>query len=51
MPRRSLAALAWGEVPLDLVDEGYVVRERQGRRNHYLVKAKQPSATPPSRTH
>jgi DNA-binding MarR family transcriptional regulator len=24
----------------ELVDEGYVLRERQGRRNHYQVKAK-----------
>jgi predicted HTH transcriptional regulator len=30
----------------ELVDEGYVVRERQGRRNHYQVKTKQPLRHP-----
>jgi uncharacterized membrane protein len=30
----------------ELVDEGYVLRERQGRRNHYQVKAKLPLRHP-----
>ena len=30
----------------ELVDEGYVVRERQGRRNRYQVKAKLPLPHP-----
>jgi DNA-binding MarR family transcriptional regulator len=30
----------------ELVDEGYLVRERQGRRNHYQVKAKLPLRHP-----
>jgi DNA-binding MarR family transcriptional regulator len=30
----------------ELVDEGYLVRERQGRRNHYEVKAKLPLRHP-----
>jgi DNA-binding MarR family transcriptional regulator len=30
----------------ELVDEGYVVRERQGRRNHYQVKSKLPLPHP-----
>jgi DNA-binding MarR family transcriptional regulator len=30
----------------ELVDEGYVVRERRGRRNHYQVKAKLPLRHP-----
>jgi DNA-binding transcriptional ArsR family regulator len=30
----------------ELVDGGYVVRERQGRRNHYQVKAKLPLPHP-----
>jgi DNA-binding MarR family transcriptional regulator len=30
----------------ELVDEGYLVRERLGRRNHYQVKAKLPLRHP-----
>jgi DNA-binding IclR family transcriptional regulator len=30
----------------ELVDDGYVVRERQGRRNRYQVKAKLPLPHP-----
>ena len=30
----------------ELVDEGYVVRERQGRRNHYQVKPERPLPHP-----
>jgi DNA-binding Lrp family transcriptional regulator len=30
----------------ELVEEGYVVRERQGRRNHYQVKTKLPLRHP-----
>jgi hypothetical protein len=30
----------------ELVDEGYLVRERQGRRNHYTVEAKLPLRHP-----
>ena len=30
----------------ELVDEGYVVRERQGRRNHYQVKPELPLRHP-----
>lgn len=30
----------------ELVDEGYLVRERRGRRNHYQVKAKRPLRHP-----
>ena len=30
----------------ELVDEGYVVRERRGRRNHYQVRAKLPLRHP-----
>jgi hypothetical protein len=30
----------------ELVDEGYVLRERQGRRNHYQVKARLPLRHP-----
>jgi DNA-binding MarR family transcriptional regulator len=30
----------------ELVDEGYVMRERRGRRNHYQVKAKLPPRHP-----
>ena len=30
----------------ELVDEGYVVRERKGRRNHYQVKTKLPLRHP-----
>jgi Winged helix-turn-helix DNA-binding len=30
----------------DLVDEGYVLRERRGRRNHYEVKPKLPLRHP-----
>ena len=30
----------------ELVDEGYVVRERQGRRNHYQVKTELPLRHP-----
>lgn len=30
----------------ELVDEGYVVRERRGRRNHYEVRADQPLRHP-----
>ena len=30
----------------ELVDEGYVVREREGRRNRYEVKAKLPLRNP-----
>ena len=30
----------------DLVDEGYLQRERQGRRNHYQVKVKLPLRHP-----
>jgi DNA-binding MarR family transcriptional regulator len=35
----------------ELVDDGYVVRERRGRRNHYEVKAKQPLRHPLARQH
>jgi predicted transcriptional regulator len=30
----------------ELVEEGYVLRERQGRRNHYQVKSKLPLRHP-----
>jgi len=30
----------------ELVDEGYVIRERQGRRNHYQVKSELPLRHP-----
>ena len=30
----------------ELVDEGYLKRERQGRRNHYTVEAKSPLRHP-----
>jgi predicted transcriptional regulator len=30
----------------ELVDDGYVVRERQGRRNHYQVKTELPLRHP-----
>jgi uncharacterized membrane protein len=30
----------------ELVDEGYVVRERRGRRNHYEVRARLPLPHP-----
>ena len=33
----------------ELVDEGYVVRERQGRRNHYQVKTELPLRHPLAR--
>ena len=33
----------------ELVDEGYVVRERQGRRNHYEVKTELPLRHPLAR--
>jgi predicted ArsR family transcriptional regulator len=33
----------------ELVDEGYVVRERQGRRNHYQVKTELPLRYPLAR--
>ena len=35
----------------ELVDEGYVVRKRQGRRNHYQVKAKLPLRHPLAEGH
>ena len=35
----------------ELVDEGYVVRERQGRRNHYEVKTELPLRHPLARAH
>jgi DNA-binding MarR family transcriptional regulator len=35
----------------ELVDEGYVVRERQGRRNHYQVKTKLPLRHPLAEKH
>ena len=35
----------------ELVDEGYVVRKRQGRRNHYQVKAKLPLRHPLAEEH
>lgn len=35
----------------ELVDEGYVVRERQGRRNHYEVKTELPLPHPLARDH
>src|SRR6185503_14236359 len=35
----------------ELVDEGYVVRKRQGRRNHYLVKAELPLRHPLAEEH
>jgi len=35
----------------ELVDEGYVVRERQGRRNHYQVKTELPLPHPLAREH
>src|SRR4051812_42197070 len=33
----------------ELVDEGYVVREREGRRNHYQVKTELPLRHPLAR--
>ncbi|HZQ82909.1 MAG TPA: MarR family transcriptional regulator [Gaiellaceae bacterium] len=30
----------------DLVDEGYIVRERRGRRNHYRVNSNRPMKHP-----
>jgi hypothetical protein len=33
-------------IVFELVDEGYVLRERQGRRNHYQVKARLPLRHP-----
>jgi DNA-binding MarR family transcriptional regulator len=35
----------------ELVDEGYVVRERQGRRNRYQVKVKLPLPHPLAEEH
>jgi DNA-binding MarR family transcriptional regulator len=35
----------------ELVDDGYVVRERQGRRNRYEVKSKEPLPHPLARRH
>jgi DNA-binding MarR family transcriptional regulator len=35
----------------ELVDEGYVVRERQGRRNRYQVKTKLPLRHPLGEEH
>jgi predicted transcriptional regulator len=35
----------------ELVDEGYVVRERQGRRNRYQVKTELPLPHPLAREH
>jgi DNA-binding transcriptional ArsR family regulator len=35
----------------ELVDEGYVVRERQGRRNHYQVKTELPLRHPLASEH
>ena len=35
----------------ELVDEGYVVRNRQGRRNHYQVKGKLPLRHPLAEEH
>jgi DNA-binding transcriptional ArsR family regulator len=35
----------------ELVDQGYVVRERQGRRNHYQVKTELPLRHPLAREH
>lgn len=35
----------------DLVDEGYVTRERVGRRNHYTVDPKRPLRHPAWREH
>lgn len=35
----------------ELVDEGYVVRERQGRRNRYQVKTKLPLRHPLAEQH
>jgi DNA-binding MarR family transcriptional regulator len=35
----------------ELVDEGYVVRERQGRRNRYQVKTKLPLRHPLAEKH
>ena len=35
----------------ELIDEGYVVRERQGRRNRYEVKTKLPLPHPLARDH
>ncbi len=35
----------------ELVDEGYVVRERQGRRNRYQVKTKLPLPHPLAEEH
>jgi predicted ArsR family transcriptional regulator len=32
----------------ELVDEGYVLREREGRRNHYQVRTKLPLPHPPA---
>jgi predicted transcriptional regulator len=30
----------------DLIDEGYVTRERRGRRNHYMIKPELPLRHP-----
>ena len=35
----------------ELVDEGYVIRERQGRRNRYQVKTELPLPHPLAREH
>jgi DNA-binding MarR family transcriptional regulator len=35
----------------ELVDEGYVVRERQGRRNRYQVRTKRPLPHPLAEEH
>ena len=35
----------------DLVDSGYVTRDRQGRRNHYIVDATGPLRHPLERDH
>ena len=35
----------------DLVDEGYLVRERIGRRNHYRVNENRPMRHPSLSTH
>jgi predicted ArsR family transcriptional regulator len=32
----------------ELVEEGYVLREREGRRNHYQVRTKLPLPHPPA---
>lgn len=35
----------------ELIDEGYLERERDGRRNHYVVRSEQPLRHPVERPH